>query len=306
MTTLPDNLTMQGDPVDTTHGAFGELEDSTPLLNDVAALRARMEEVGYLFLRGYLDRAAVMAARQEVCRRLAAQGLIDTTHPVIEAAALPNMPVPYDPPTLTGDNEPLRRVLYDGRMITFYESFLGGPISHYDYTWFRAMSPWQPATLPHCDVVYMGRGTQNLYTSWTPIGDAPLKEGPLCVIPRSNRIQKLRDNYCQTDVDRLCTNHRLADGRPRSQSPGSLSQRPVQLRRNLGLPFLSTNFEAGDLLVFSIFTIHCGLDNHGVRVRLSSDSRYQSSSEPQDERWISIDGHPPILHGEASKRELIC
>ena len=31
----------------------------------------------------------------------------------------------------------------------------------------------------HYDVVYMGRGTPRLYTSWTPIGDAPLEDGPL-------------------------------------------------------------------------------------------------------------------------------
>ncbi|MAE65046.1 MAG: phytanoyl-CoA dioxygenase [Phycisphaeraceae bacterium] len=306
MTTIPDNLSMQGEPVDTSPGAFGLLEDSAALLDDPPALQRRMEEDGYLFLRGYLDREEVMAARLEVCRRLAAMGYIDTDQPLIEAMARPDTPVPYKPQTLTTDNGALLKLLYDGRMIAFYERFLGGAVSHYDYTWFRAMSPFQRATLAHCDVVYMGRGTRNLFTSWTPIGDAPLEEGPLCVMPRSHRIEKLRDNYCRTDVDKLCRNRPLDDGRLRPQSPGSLSFRPVPLRRNLGLPFLSTNFEAGDLLVFSIFTIHCGLDNHGRRVRLSTDTRYQLASEPQDERWISIDGRPPTLHGDASKLEMIC
>jgi ectoine hydroxylase-related dioxygenase (phytanoyl-CoA dioxygenase family) len=205
-------------------------------------------------------------------------------------------------------NQPLHKLLYDGRMIAFYEKFLGKPVGHYDHTWVRLCMPNQPATIPHCDVVYMGRGTHDLYTSWTPIGDAPIADGPLCVISRSHRIQKLRDHYCQTDVDAVCTNRQKPDGTKMMQNPtfGELSRNPPRMRKALGLPFLTTDYEAGDLLIFTVFTIHCALDNHGHRVRISTDTRYQAADEPQDDRWISIKGAPPTMHEEASRREMIC
>ena len=49
-----------------------------------------------------------------------------------------------------------------------------------------------------------------------------------------------------------------------------------------------------------------GLDNHGRRIRISTDSRYQRSDETVDKRWISVDGRPPIRHGEEARQELIC
>lgn len=308
MFAIPSTLTMIGQAVDTSPDALGELVDSSGLLDDPAGLRARMDEEGYLFLRGYLDCEQVMAARLEVCRRLAKLGQLDSRYPVIEAIHSPDELVDYQAEPLTKNNEPLRALLYSGRMIAFYEKFLGGPVSHFDYTWFRSVSPGLRTTAPHCDVVYMGRGSLNLYTSWTPIGDALIEDGPLCVMPGSHRIRKLRDNYCRTDVDAVCTNRRQDDGRRALQNSagGSLGTNPPRMRRALGLPFLTTNFRAGDLLVFSIFTIHCGLDNHGRRVRLSSDSRYQPAGEPVDHRWITIDGKPPVTHGENSRRELIC
>ena len=44
-------------------------------------------------------------------------------------------------PDLAHDNEPLHRLLYGGRMMEFYERFLGGPVRHYDFTWMRAVAP---------------------------------------------------------------------------------------------------------------------------------------------------------------------
>jgi ectoine hydroxylase-related dioxygenase (phytanoyl-CoA dioxygenase family) len=59
----------------------------------------------------------------------------------------------------------------------------------------------------------------------------------------------------------------------------------------------------GDVIVFSMFTVHASLDNRSDRVRLSSDSRYQPASASADERWI---GANPVGHGQAGKRGKIC
>ena len=82
-----------------------------------------------------------------------------------------------------------------------------------------------------------------------------------------------------------------------------LSEDPADLQRQLGLPWSTAEYRAGDLLTFSIQTVHCSLDNHSDRIRLSSDSRYQLASDPIDERWI---GDEPIGHGPDAKRGMIC
>ena len=71
----------------------------------------------------------------------------------------------------------------------------------------------------------------------------------------------------------------------------------------MGGRWLTADYQAGDLLIFSIRTVHASLDNGSDRIRLSSDTRYQRADEPADERWI---GDAPIAHGRAAKRGRIC
>jgi hypothetical protein len=119
----------------------------------------------------------------------------------INAATGPFMPV------LAKDNASLHKVLYDGSMMAFYQFFFGGEVRHYDYTWFRAKQPGtNTATTPHCDIVYMGRGTKELYTSWTPFGDVPYEMGGLMVLEDSHKNGELKGGYGQTDVDMFCEN----------------------------------------------------------------------------------------------------
>jgi len=96
-------------------------------------------------------------------------------------------------------------VLYDGRIIEFYEAFLGGEVVHYDNIWYRAMPPGF-GTVPHSDIVYMSRGTHDLFTSWIPWGDIDLRTGGLIVLDES--LQKLDrlEPYLSRDVDDYCSN----------------------------------------------------------------------------------------------------
>ena len=195
-------------------------------------------------------------------------------------------------PDLADDNEPLHRLLYGGRMMEFYERFLGGPVRHYDFTWMRAVAPGY-GTQPHGDIVYMGRGTHDLYTAWTPLGDIDYQLGGLMILEGSHRLQSLREEYLSRDVDEYCENvegeEEYAKTDPTMHGwrwDGSLSEDPVELREQLGGRWLTAEYRAGDLLTFDTHTIHASLDNRSERIRLSSDSRYQLASEPADERWI--------------------
>jgi hypothetical protein len=238
--------------------------------------------------------------------RLATEGHLDLRYPHEESVASSDTTVKFHPNLALG-NEPLMRVLYSGPMMEFYERFFDEPALHFDFTWVRAVSPGT-GTPPHCDHVYMGRGTTKLYTAWTPLGDVSYEQGGLMVLEKSHLHEPLRENYCRKDVDAFCSNRRGEDwaqmgGGGNIRTGGWLSNHPVKLRDRLGGRWLTGEYCAGDLLTFTTFLVHASLDNHSDRIRLSSDSRYQPASEPADERWI---GPNPIGHGPGAKRGMIC
>lgn len=307
MSTTELTLTSLGMPLDISAAAWGELQSSTDLVNNPEALRARMREDGYLFLRGYLDRDLVLETRAEITRRLSGLGLLDENYPAIEAVCKPGANGP-GMEALTANNAPLKKLLYSGRMTDFYKQFLGGAARHYDFTWLRANPGGGQGTYPHCDVVYMGRGTWNLFTAWTPLGDVPMDLGGLMMLENSHRMGDRLRPYLERDVDAYCANHpdapEIESGRKQWQDwDGRLSSDPVSLREKLGGRWLTTEFRAGDVLTFGMGTVHASLDNQSNRFRLSSDSRYQLAGEPADERWV---GEKPIGHGVAGKKGKIC
>jgi len=278
--------------------------DSSNLLHDLPALHRRIEEDGYLLLRGYLDQELVIDARRVLTDRLMREGfLVPGTDPMDAMAAPGKNPGWY--PNIVKDNVPLRHTLRSGRMMELFDRFLGGPSFCFDYTWFRLLMPGT-GTPPHSDIVYMGRGTHNLYTAWTPIGTADFVTGGLTILEGSHRHQRLRETYGQMDVDTFCANHppdsKSGKG-PWAKTGGSLGPNLNQLSRSLGGRWVVGEFEPGDVVIFSVYAVHAGLDNHSQSFRLSSDTRYQLSSDPKDERWI---GENPIAHGPEGKRGLIC
>jgi hypothetical protein len=235
---------------------------------------------------------------------LADEGQLDPSADAMEGIVRPGCEL-YFRPDLT-QTPPVQKVLYDGAMMEFFTGFLGAPVLHYDYTWLRSVAPGG-GTSAHCDIVYMGRGTHQLYTAWTPLGDNTMDLGGLMVLENSHKHERLRQTYGQKDVDAYCTNRteaqqkKIIDARGYN---GRLSDNPVQIQRSLGGRWLTADFFAGDLVVFSCYLVHAGTDNRsGNRIRLSTDSRYQLASDPVDERWM---GPNPPAHGPAAKRGMIC
>lgn len=302
---LPQDLTLTsgGFALDTAPDALGPLRSSAALADDWAALRTRMAEDGYLYLPGYLNRADVIAARREVTRRLADEGHLAPGTDPLDAIAASTSRVKFKP-DLADNNPPLMHLLYDGPMMAFYAGFFGGDVRHFDFTWMRAVSPGT-GTQPHLDIVFMGRGTDKLLTAWTPLGDIDYRQGGLIVLENSYTVERLKTGYARKDVDTFCVNHKDAPKRASGTKwwGGSLARNPVRLRERMGGRWLTTQFHAGDLLTFSMYTVHASLDNHSDRIRLSSDTRYQQADEAIDERWI---GPNPAAHGRAGKRGRIC
>ncbi len=296
-------LTSLGYELDCHSNAFGCLRDSSDLLSQPDELRLRMQEDGYLYLKALLNSQEVWQARQEIALDLAAEGSLEPSFPIVNCIAKSGLKMSFRP-TLADKSPTLKKLLYSGSMMEFFEVFLGGSVRHFDYTWFRAVAPGA-GTYPHCDIVYMGRGTDKLYTAWTPLGDISWESGGLMILENSHRLENIKSSYGRKDVDSYCANRKTAHLYASNQKwwDGALSKNPVSLRSKYGGRWLSAEFQAGDVLIFSMFTIHASLDNHSPSIRLSSDSRYQLASEPIDERWV---GKNPVGHSVAGKHGRIC
>jgi hypothetical protein len=281
--------------------AFGWLRDSSGVREEVSVLRAHMEEDGYLYLPGFFPRDIIQAAREELLRFLKADGILDPAFPLDEGVVREGVKHDFSP-NIAKRCAALKQVVFHPRLLAFYEKLLGGDARAFDFLWLRTVCPGF-GTQPHCDIVFMGRGTFNLCTAWIPYGTADLSLGGLMVLEGSHHKGDRLEGYLDHDVDSTCENMSEEERKWKAHD-GVLFSNPVELRQRLGGRWLTAEFQPGDLLTFGMGLVHASLDNlSGNRIRLSSDTRYQLASEPVDERWI---GDEPAGHGSRSNRKMIC
>lgn len=279
-------LTANGHPVNTAPDALGELQDSTGLLDNAGALKERMEETGYLFFKALLPREEVMQARREILLKYATIGEIDPMHPLMDGVYTEDNAVLQV--NLRAFSQSVRsglayeNIVLHKRLLAFYESLLGTEPRAYDMRWPRFARPGEGCGF-HYDGPYMNRGTSRLFSSWIPLGDVRRIDGGLMLLERTKAQLRRLSHYAESDADR--------------DKLEWIGKDPETLRQRFGGRWLSADYKAGDVLCFTMQTLHGALDNNSPenRCRLSSDSRYQPANEPFDERWNgeNIEAHGP-------------
>jgi hypothetical protein len=276
MKNIPDGtkVTMNGKTL-----IFGEtifpLRESNDILDDTDALKTRLVEDGYLLIRNFYDRDLILEARLEILKFMAEREMLMPDAPIEEALIGPDRigtPGVGFPNRVIQGFEGFLNVVNSEKIMTFFERLLGGQILSLDHKWLRAI-PTGSNTAAHYDVVYMGAGTKNLYTVWTAFSDVPLDMGPLAVCLNSHKHEKLKATYGAADA------HQDLLG-------GHFSSDPYEVMETLGFKWGSTPFNAGDIILFSMYFMHGSLDNASNRYRITSDTRYQLASEPPDERHM--------------------
>ncbi len=264
---------------------LGRLREANDLLSDPDALKARMSEDGYLLIRGLHDPIKVQAARDMMLASLSENNQIDLNFPLAEGVVAGGARGSFlgGSKTLTR-NEIFLNLVESQEVMGFFAHFLQGDALTFDFKWLRVVSPGDN-TGAHYDIVYMGRGTQNLYTCWTPITDVPYDMGPLAILVGSHRgeaYERIRETYGKMDVDR-------------DKVQGAFSNDPFEMVDKFGGQWQTTEFKMGDALIFGMFTMHGSLNNASRRFRISCDTRYQRADEPVDERWVGE--NPPAHYG---------
>jgi len=276
-----DNCRVKGQPVPS--DLIHEMRDSASLLDDPKALRARLAEDGYLYLRDVVDRDAIAAARREVFERLVAVGEIK--EPAIDGIATGDSRRKELQPDLgvfwrsISEGKKLRAASNGRDMQRIMSLIFGEPALNQDYIFLRAGIRGR-ATGLHFDYPFFTRAHDKVCTVWMPIGDVPVEDGPVVVVEGSQHYRDLIDPMIGFDISKDGT--RKAD----------FGADAITFAKARGTRLLTRNFEAGDIAMFGMYTAHGSLDNHSPidRVRLSCDLRWQPASLPLDERYF---GNPP-------------
>lgn len=262
---------------------LGTLQNSSSILDNPKLLQQRMAEEGYLFFRGLVDRDKVLRARKEILLKYAVVGEIDgINHDVMdsilqEQSFIGNV-------NLIAFTESIRRgiayeeLTQDNAIMNVYEKLLGGKVRTFDFKWPRFVRPGEGTGI-HSDNIYVTGGTKNVWTTWIPIGDVALDEGPIVLLEKSHKSKKL-EKYWGKDADK--------------DHVGWLSENPLGVQKSIGGRWLTNDFQAGDILCFDVRLVHASLDNRSTvnRCRLTSDTRYQLASEPKDKRWHGGNSNP--------------
>ena len=260
-----------------------DMQDSNDILDNPDALRDRIAHDGYLLIRGLHDKEAVLTARHQILKKLEEKGMLAPDTPLMDGIFNPEYPETTSTGSMGNINLtqlPTFRAVVEGEPIMrFFQLLLGGEARTFDFKWLRTAGPGSGSPI-HCDIVFMGRGTKDLYSCWTPFGDVSLDMGPIVFCLGSDRFEKVRETYGESDVDR-------------DLIEGHFSDDPREVVNKFGGQWTTTAFSTGDTIIFSMYLMHASLVNTSNRIRITADTRYQLASEPIDERWI---GEQPIGH----------
>lgn len=242
---------------------YPDFLDSTDSFENGAVLRQRLERDGYLFIRGILPAAAVLAVRARLLAKAAAGGWLDPSSPVEAgsanaAAACKDPEEPYMKVFrgLWADEE-LHRLRTHPRVLALFERiFADTPLAHPMFVQrniFPQSSGFDFTTGAHQDRVHIGGATS--YALWVPLGDCPREKGALAVAAGSHV-------------------HGILETKVGSGAGGMDIAVPIPGK------WVTGAFNAGDALIFADVTVHKALPNRSPEIRMSFDARYQPASQP--------------------------
>ncbi len=271
---IPDNL-------------IGMLRECDSGPNDSKDLQRRLNEDGYILFRDILNSDDVRAARAEVFGRLEQVGEIKP--PAIDGIATGESQRESVPDLgqfwrSVNEGTDLRNVTHGERLREIVSAVIGEPARPHDLMYLRPTAAGRSTNL-HYDFPFFAGRSNRIVTAWIPLGDVPVSDGPLVIVEGSNRFSDLIDPIRQINYAADHSNETVQRAAYETQN----AEGPLALVRKRGARFLTTDFRAGDLMIFSGFTMHGSLDNNSPvnRVRLSVDVRYQPASDPaDDERYF--------------------
>ena len=230
--------------------------DCNAFLGSPELMRVRLQEDGYLLIRGFIDREKVLTARRAILEyaKENSDGLVFRQGTdIMDAIAGEGSPGrTLGIKNYTHQTEVLE-VLEGKELFTFFSTLFGCEARTLDYKWLRFVPPQGSAAF-HKDSGYIG-GSKRVLTCWIPLGDIPVEKGTLTHLEGSHKVKT--EDHTGQEVIRTCQNK-----------------------------WLTADFERGDVLIFGMHLFHTSTTNLTAQWRISCDVRFQPANDPIDARWV--------------------
>jgi hypothetical protein len=244
--------------------------DSTPLLDDPDALRARAVTEGYLFFKKLLPTEPLLELRRQMLTICAERGWLAKGHDLMEGVldveALRRIPaeemrtdvgVSAEAYLAVQKLELFHSVPHHPRLLQLYRALFGREALPHPRHIARMITshPTVAPTPPHQDYIHI-QGTPNVWTCWFPLADCPREMGGLTVLRGSHH-------------------NGVVAVKPEAGAGGLASTLcPHEI------DWVEGDYELGDVLTFPSYTVHKALKSqHPDRIRLSCDVRFQPVDE---------------------------
>jgi len=254
-----------------------EFADSTPLLADAPALRARAEADGYLFLRGLIPDGALREVRADILGVVARHGWLrpgqNEQGGALDLEQLNQVPpgeMRLDIGVSSGayDDiqklESVHRLPHHPAILAVLERLLDGPVLVHPRHIIRAVTGHKDMvpTPPHQDFPLI-QGTSATWTCWIPLGDCPRSHGGLTVLRASHK-----NGYVPIEP---------------AAGAGNIAAQLCPFETD----WVSADYRMGDILLFPSYTIHRALPTqYPDDIRLSYDVRYQRADQEVEEKSL--------------------
>ncbi len=245
-----------------TNTTYGEFQVANEYLDDPTQLETVFQRDGYLFFRGVIDVSEILQVKHDLIQLFQAQGVVKTgeSEPIWTGAELDKV----DDVALYSSTS--YAALSEGAAKRLAEKVFGVPAFMFGNPNLRYTLPDHSmyVTPAHQDFFFI-QGTSFFRTLWIPLMDIDDEVGGLAVAAGSHK-GGLREHAEQEGVYSYVFKGRRQKG--------------VKLE-DIHDPWLTTDYHAGDVLIFHNLTLHWGLPNHSNRIRLSMDTRAQPAAAPR-------------------------
>jgi ectoine hydroxylase-related dioxygenase (phytanoyl-CoA dioxygenase family) len=269
---------------------LGRLTPSNPQA-PIAQLREQFDAQGYLWLKGVLDRQGVFAFRKRFFAAFAETGLLkpgtDPGEGIYSGGGEDHKQIAklY--------HEIVRWCAYEAFCLQqpiweFYEQLFDGAPYLHKRKIIRHTKPFESAaTGAHYDLTYLRAGTDQVATSWIPIGDVPVEMGGLVYLEGSHTWGVRMEEEFREQNHTLSREEQINAYNKNMSSTGWLTKDLPHLADRLDTRWLIADYEAGDMVIHSAYMIHAATTNesHEGRLRLSTDIRFQRVRDEIDVRW---------------------
>lgn len=271
---------------------------SNNIYYDPPKLRVRLDRDGFLYFKNIIPREVVNRALDDVATQMVDCGW--TLSSDREKQAEKNgfafgVPFPSTcsssadlPPPKLHLSEPVRNAVCGTTLMSVVRQVYSGAVHLLPHHSIDLSEPGEGLGF-RMPSVYMNRGTKLALVAWVPLQDVPLHLGSLCVARGSNSnpaYQKIRETYGSHDVE----GSGIAGDGTYTMSPEELL--PIGKRPDHDeitgaplivddTPFVSTTFEAGDVVLMTMYTMYGFLTNRTDCWRISADSYWIMEGDDQ-------------------------